>query len=100
MRQVISKRGERGSTMAELTIVAIVFFMLIIGIIEFGRLLYTHNALTDATRRGARYAVLHNSASTACVAKVVVYGEAHVDPNTCDPVSGAQPLINGLIEAK
>lgn len=85
--------------MAELTIVALVFFMVIIGIIEFGRLLYTHNALTDATRRGARYAVLHSSASTTCVTRVVVYGEANIDPNTCAPLSGAKPLINGLTEA-
>ena len=85
--------------MAELSIVALVFFMMIVGVIEFGRLLYTHNALTDATRRGARYAVLHNSASTACVQKVVVYGEANIDPATCLPVGGAQPLISGLTEA-
>ena len=82
--------------MAELTLIAIVFFMIIIGIIEFGRLLYTHNALTDATRRGARYAVLHTSTSADCVAKVVVYGEANIDPDTCVPNGGALPLINGL----
>ena len=83
--------------MAEFTIVALVFFMLIVGVIEFGRLLYTHNALTDATRRGARYAVLHNSASTDCVAMVVAYGEANLN-SACQPVGGAQPLISGLSE--
>lgn len=93
-----ANKSERGSTMAELTIIALVFFMLVIGIIEFGRFLYTHNALTDATRRGARYAVLHSSTSAACVAKVVVYGEANVDPGTCEPNTGALPLINGLKE--
>ena len=84
--------------MAEFTIIALVFFMLIVGIIEFGRLLYTHNALTDATRRGARYAVLHTDASGACVAKVVVFGEANINPTTCAENSGAKPLINGLTE--
>ena len=83
--------------MAEFAIVAIVFFMMIVGVIEFGRLLYTHNALTDATRRGARYAVLHSSASTDCVAMVTVYGEANLN-SSCEPVSGAQPLISGLTE--
>src|SRR6185436_5393526 len=76
MSRRVSNHGERGSTMAEFAVVALVFFTMIVGIIEFGRLLYTHNALTDATRRGARYAVLHSSASTACVERVVVYGEA------------------------
>lgn len=84
--------------MAEFAIIAAVFFMLIIGIIEFARLLYTHNALTDATRRGARYAVLHPQGA-ACVPNVVIYGEANIDPDSCGPKTGAQPLINGLTAA-
>lgn len=84
--------------MAEFAIVAGVFFMLIIGIIEFARLLYTHNALTDATRRGARYAVLHPQ-DAACVPNVMIYGEANINPNTCAANTGARPLINGLTTA-
>ena len=51
--------------------------MIIIGIIEFGRLLYTHNALTDATRQGARFAALHHGANAndeLAVKRFVVYG--------------------------
>lgn len=86
-------RGERGSTVVEVAMAAAVFFVMIFGIIEFGRLLYTHNALTDAARRGARYAVLHRE-DAPCVEEVVVYGEGHINPITCAP-TGA-PLINGL----
>jgi len=87
-------KREEGTTMAEFAIIAAVFFMIIFGIIEFGRLLYTHNALTDAARRGARYAVLHSETEIACVKAVAVYGESNVDPATC---AGTGPaLINGL----
>lgn len=94
MRSEGFKRSEAGATLAEFAIVASVFFMVILGIIELGRLFYTHNALTDAARRGARYAVLHKEADEACVKNVVVYGETHLDPNTCAPTGPA--LINGL----
>jgi Flp pilus assembly protein TadG len=104
MRRRIFNKSERGTTMAEFAIVSGVFFMLIIGIIEFGRLLYTHNALTDAARRGARYAVTHGDTTSdpdpniaACVKNVVVYGEFGVNPTTCVPTG--QPLINGLTTA-
>lgn len=80
--------------MAEFALIAAVFFMIIFAIIEFGRLFYTHNALTDAARRGARYAVLHQEVKLECVQNVVVYGESRVDPTTC-AATGA-PLINGL----
>lgn len=89
--------------MAEFAIVAAVFFMIIFGIIEFGRLLYTHNALTDAARRGARYAVLHQPEAgldldgtpqdAKCVKNVVIYGDTHIDSN-CDPTG--PPLIKGI----
>jgi Flp pilus assembly protein TadG len=88
-----NRTEEQGATMAEFAIIAAVFFMIIFAIIEFGRLFYTHNALTDAARRGARYAVLHREADIDCVKKVVVYGETHVDA-TCTPTGPA--LINGL----
>ena len=90
-----NRRGEQGTTMAEFAIISALFFMIIFGIIEFGRLLYTHNALTDAARRGARYAVLHHetTADEACVKNIVVYGETNVDPKTCLPAGPA--LLNG-----
>lgn len=92
-------KGERGATVVEVAMASIVFFVMIFGIIEFGRMFYTHNALTDAARRGARYAVLHEK-DHKCVENVVVYGETHVNPNTpnCDPTG--PPLINGLTPDK
>lgn len=96
MRGRVFAKDESGTSMAEFAIIAGLFFMMIFAIIEFGRLLYTHNALTDAARRGARYAVLHNQGPT-CVKNVTVYGETHTNPGTCAPTG--PPLINGLTTA-
>lgn len=90
-------KNERGATIAELAVVALLFFTMVLGIIEFGRLLYTHNALTDATRQGARYGALHHGANAddiQAVKNFVVYGpngEFDDDGNALSP-----PLINGL----
>src|SRR5947209_20612528 len=81
------KRSERGSTLLEFAIGATVFLSVMFGVLEFGRAVWVHNALTDAARRGARYAVIHNSADAASVKNVVVYG---------DPAGGSQPLVNNL----
>ena len=74
--------------------VAMLFFILIFGIIEFGRMLYTHNSLADATRRGARYAVLHPAASANEVKNVVVYGDKATYDGSGNPLSG--PVVSGL----
>lgn len=96
MRKLL-RNGEKGTTMAEFAIISVVFFMIIFAIIEFGRLFYIHNALTDAARRGARYGALHEEIKLQCVQRVVVYGESRVNPTTC--AATGSPLINGLTEA-
>src|SRR5919107_1608426 len=97
MRNMSWRNNERGTSMAEFAVVATFFFMLIFGVIEFGRLLYTHNALTDAARRGARYAVLR-PLNHPCVVNAVMYGETNINPTTCAPIPADRPpLINGIV---
>jgi len=49
---------QSGAAIVELAIVAVVFFTLLLGIIDFGRMLFTWNAAAEATRWGARLAVV------------------------------------------
>lgn len=81
------RRAERGATLLEFAIGATVFLTSMFGVIEFGRCLWTHNALSDAARRGARYAVNHPLTDAAAVRNVAVYG---------DPAGGTKPLIDNL----
>ena len=84
------RRGERGSTLVEFAIGATLFLTVMFAVIEFGRALWVHNALSDAARRGARYAVIHTAADAAAVKNVVVYG---------DPAGGTNPLVDNLTTA-
>jgi Flp pilus assembly protein TadG len=71
-----NKDNERGATLVEFSIGVTVFALAMFAVLEFSRLLWVHNALTDAARRGARYAVMHSDDDTAAVKNVVVYGNA------------------------
>lgn len=51
-------QGQQGAAAVEFAVIAAVFFTLLIGIAEMGRLLWTWNAAAEATRRGARLAVV------------------------------------------
>lgn len=84
-----TRDNERGGTLIEFTIIASFFFLMLCAIVAAGNLYYTHNALVEATRRGARYAVLHPSGSTTAVQNVVIYG-------TDSPAEGATPLVYNL----
>ena len=77
-----TKNKERGASLVEFSIAATVFLTVMFGVIEFGRALWTHNALADAARRGARYAVINAESKKDDVKKMVVYGslEAEATP--------------------
>jgi Flp pilus assembly protein TadG len=47
-----------GSTTVEFALVLILFLTFLLGITDFSRMLFTWNAATEATRAGARYAVV------------------------------------------
>ncbi len=68
------KRSERGSAIVEFTLGAFVFLTATFGVIEISRLLWTHNALADATRRAARHAVINPTTGETSVKNMAVYG--------------------------
>jgi Flp pilus assembly protein TadG len=59
------RSGERGSTLIEFAVVASAFFMMLLGICAASNLYFTHNAMVEATRRGARYAATQAAHTTA-----------------------------------
>lgn len=86
------RHDEKGSTLVEYAIGASVFIMAVFAVLEFGRALWAHNALTDAARQGARYAVLHTpgGGEDSNIKNLVVYG------NTA---GGTKPIVPGLSTA-
>jgi len=60
------RRRSRGQALAEFAIVAPMFFLLLFGIIEAGRFIFYYEVLSNATREGARYAIVNGYASLTC----------------------------------
>jgi Flp pilus assembly protein TadG len=98
-----NRKGEKGSTLIEFTVVASVFFMMLIAICAGSNLYFTHNALVEVTRRGARYAATQPSDTVcgtptpsgsgncaACLTRIrnyAIYGNA---------AGTGTPMVNGL----
>lgn len=76
-----SKRKERGAVAVEMAIVLPLLLVILIGIIEFGRVLNVQVSLSQAAREGARYAAIH-------------YDDA--SPNVSGAALGAAPSLSGL----
>ncbi len=99
-----TKAAESGATLVEFAIGATVLLTAMFAVIEFGRALWVHNALADAARRSARYAVnqpastpagvtttgLNVGPSVTAIRNVAIYG---------DPAGGTNPLVTNLTPA-
>ncbi len=81
-------KTERGSTLAEFSIAALVFLIALFGVLEVARMLWTYNALADGVRLAARWAALNPPGAVGTVQNLVIYGK--VNPN------GASPIVHGL----
>jgi Flp pilus assembly protein TadG len=100
MNQHARKQSERGTAIVEFAITAAFFLMMIMAIVSGGHLFFTHNALVESTRRGARYAAMlqkpatescvNNSTTVDPVKNMVLYGT---------PAAGTTPLVNNLTAA-
>lgn len=100
-----AKSDQRGATLVEFAIGATVFMTAMFAVLEFGRALWTHNALADAARRAARYAI-HQPASTPAGVKTTCTGTCtDVGPSVMaikrvavygNPDGGTNPLVNDL----
>ena len=56
-------KRRRGSTMVESTLVATVYLLLLVAIMECGRLGFAYNSVSFAAHRAARYAALRGASS-------------------------------------
>jgi hypothetical protein len=52
------RQRQRGLTSVEFAVIGAVLFILLFGVVEFGRLLYTFAMLSEGTRRAARLAAV------------------------------------------
>lgn len=97
MLKQTSKNSEKGIATIEFAITAAFFLMMIVAVVASGHFFWTHNAIVESTRRGARYAASQcNPSDNNCpgrdtalerVQNMVLYGT---------PEAGTEPLVANL----
>lgn len=76
----------RGQALTEFALVIPLLLLLIFGIIEFGRFIYAYEVLNNATREGARFAIVHGSDSNCPSGPMPGGGTS---PSSCADASGS-----------
>lgn len=58
------RKNRKGAAAVEFALIAPVFFLLIFGMIEFGRMIMVQQIVTNASREGARMAILDGATTS------------------------------------
>ena len=69
-------RCQRGASLVEFALVAVLFFLLIFGIVEFGRAVWAYGVVAHSAREGVRYAIVRGRESGR--AATITYVENYV----------------------
>ena len=91
------KAAQRGVAAVEFALVAIPFFLLMFGAMEFGRLLYLWNTVQEVTRNAARQAVVTNFTDTDALDAIK---RSAVFRATDGPLPAASEITNARVNIR
>lgn len=83
--------------MVEFALVAPVFFLFLFGIIEGGRFIFYYEMLSNATREGARYAIVNGANSLTCSTGPAAPGTTSCNPSGSHVVDRVRNAAIGMI---
>ncbi len=86
-----SPARRRGVAAVEFAIVAPLFFLIVLGILEFGRMVMVQQVITNAAREGARIAVLDSATAGRVTTRVNDYMSAAGLDNAIVEITPSQP---------
>ena len=86
----MKNKRQQGLATVEFSIIAVLFFILIFGVIEIGRAYFYLNTMTEATRRGARVATICPPGDLAIV-RTAVFNAANDTSSYSDILSNLSP---------
>jgi Flp pilus assembly protein TadG len=94
------RRNRRATAAVEFAVVAPVFLLLVFGMIEYGRMVMVYQVITNASREGARVAVLDGATTASVTDQVNTYltngsitgGTVTVTPNPPSTAEYGDPV--------
>ena len=79
MRAMDRWREDRGSSLIEFCLISVILVIVLLGVVEMGRMVLVYTTIANAAREGARYAIVHGKDQT-------VSPSGPGDPCTCPDV--------------
>ncbi len=94
----MSRQKMRGVYVVEFALIGLLLFIVLLGVLEMGRLLFTFNTLEESVRRGARLAVVCNIQDPVILQRAVFAESGGTASTLIGNLQATQLQINYLDE--
>ena len=91
------KVSQGGVAAVEFALVALPFFLLLLGVMEFGRLMYLWNTVQEVTRNAVRQAVVTDFTNTTAIAAIK---NSAVFRTTAGPLPASSEITNARVNIR
>ena len=85
------KNNRRGQSMVEATLVLLVFFTLLLGIVDCGQVLFAHQSLVERVRSAVRWGVVHPGNNSDSIVNLVLYNQTNPPGGNTTSFLGLRP---------
>ena len=86
--------SQRGQSMVEATLVLLVFFSLLLGVIDCGQVLFAHQSLVERVREAVRWGVVHpwnDETGSDPIVNLVLYNQTEAPRGDAPAFLGLKP---------
>jgi Flp pilus assembly protein TadG len=66
-------KTRRGSVMVEMALIGVIFFVLLVGIVDFGQFLFLQQAMVERARAAARWGAVTDPTNSTAIQNMVLY---------------------------
>ena len=88
------RRRQKGQSLVEGALVMLVFFALLLGVVDFGQVIFSHQSLVERVRSSVRWGTLHPEAGVEAVRNMVLYGTPEQGTQTFLALSADNVLVS------
>ncbi|TFH08005.1 MAG: pilus assembly protein [Nitrosomonadales bacterium] len=78
---IVLRKSQQGAAAVEFSIIAVILFTLLFGVMEMGRMLFMMNATAEATRLGARLSVVCDMNADAAIKSKMINLAGYLTPS-------------------
>ena len=88
------RRSSTGVEMVEMSLIGVLFFVLLIGIVDFGQFLFVQQAMAERARSAARWGAVNDPTNVAGIRNMVLYSQPTSLGNTKASFGLSASMVN------